>query len=117
MLRNRPVVVQEWSDQEVARRWWFFFPGRKAAAGHPEEPTAADLQMLTADEERLTERRRRLSSLSWFMRCLAEPIARQANREDGCTGWFWEGRTKCQRLLDEAAVLACRVHVETRVRA
>ena len=100
-------MSQEWPDQEVAHRWWFLFPGRKDAAGLPEEPTAADLQMLTADEERLAERRRRLSSLSWFMRCLAEPIARQANREDGCTGRFWEGRYKCQRLLDEAAVLAC----------
>ncbi len=81
-------------------------------AGQPEEPTAADLQMLTADEERVAERRRRLSSLSWFMRCLAEPIARQANREDGCTGRFWERRYKCQRLLDEAAVLACSVYVD-----
>jgi hypothetical protein len=112
VLRNRPDVVQEWSDQEVARRWWFLFPGRKDAAGQPEEPTAADLQMLTADEERLAERRRRLSSLSWFMRCLAEPIARQSNREDGCTRRFWEGRYKCQRLLDEAAVLACSVYVD-----
>ena len=68
--------------------------------------------MLAADGEQLAERRRRLSSLSWFMRCLAEPIARQANRKDGCTGRFLEGRTKCQRLLDEAAVLACSVYVD-----
>ena len=137
VLRNRPDVVHESSDQEVARRWWFVFPARKDAVRQPEEPIAADLQMLTADEERLAERRRRLSSLSWFMRCLAEPIARQANREDGCTGrrrlsslswfmrclsepiarranqenggsgWFLEGRFKCQKLLDEAAILAC----------
>ncbi len=112
VLRNRPDLVQAWSDQEVARRWWFLFPGRKDASGQPEEPTAADLQIVTADAERLGERRRRLSSLSWFMRCLAEPIARQANREDGCTGRFWEGRYKCQRLLDDAAVLAGSVYVD-----
>ena len=76
------------------------------------EPNDVELQMITGDPEKLAERRRRLSDVSWFMRCLCEPIARVANKEDECTGRFWEGRFKCQRLLDESAILACSVYVD-----
>jgi hypothetical protein len=56
--------------------------------------------------------RERLASVSEFMKYLSQPIARRANIEDKCTGKFWEGRFKCQRLLDEAAVLSAMVYVD-----
>ena len=112
VVRNRPDVVQAWSDTEVARRWWKVFPSRRGESGQPEEPSKSELQMIKADAARLAVIRDRLSSLSWFMRCLAEPIARSANQEDQCTGRFWEGRYKCQPVLDESALVACLAYVD-----
>ena len=112
VLRNRPDIVMNWSDEEIGKRWLRLFPKRRNKDGSPKRPTAAELQMITSDAKRIEELRRRLSDISWWMRCTAENIARQANREDQCTGRFWEGRFKAQLLLDEASLLACAAYVD-----
>lgn len=56
--------------------------------------------------------RTRLYDISWFMKFLNEGIARRANKEDECTGHFWESRYKSQALLDEQAVLSCLAYID-----
>jgi hypothetical protein len=92
VLRSRPDAVATWSGDDVARRWLKLFPKRRLDDGSPDEPTREDVKMITGQAERLAEVRRRLSDVSWWMRCTAENIARRANREDECSGRFWEGR-------------------------
>jgi REP element-mobilizing transposase RayT len=110
VLGTDPAGVSAWCDAEVARRWLTIFPGPGGRRGRPPEESV--IQALCRDAGRLATCRARLADVSWFMRCLNEPIARRANREDECTGRFWEGRFKCQRLEDAGALLACMVYVD-----
>jgi REP element-mobilizing transposase RayT len=106
-----PLAAATWSDEDIATRWVRIFPVRIEGAVD-EEGCQRKAAAMLGNAERLQEVRRRLADLSWFMRCLSEPIARLANAEDRCTGRFWEGRFKCQALLDDAAVLACMTYVD-----
>ena len=58
------------------------------------------------------ETRKRLNSLGWFMKCLKEPLARMANREDNCKGTFFESRFKSIAILDEEALLTTLAYVD-----
>lgn len=112
VLRNRPSLSCDASDEEIAYRWWYLFPKRRNFLNQAEEPTRADLNGILGSPARIQELRQRLSSISWFMRCLKENIAKRANVEDQCTGRFWEGRFKSTTLLDKAAILACIAYVD-----
>ena len=56
--------------------------------------------------------RERLQSLSWFMKCLKEPLSRLANRQDQTRGTFFEGRFKSVAILDEESLLATCAYID-----
>jgi REP element-mobilizing transposase RayT len=103
--------TQVWSDYDVVQRWHRLHKGTLLTQMFARGDTIGKGQRLTLDNT-ITEYRRRLHDISWLMRNLNEYIARRANKEDECTGRFWEGRFKSQALLDEAALLSCMAYVD-----
>ncbi|MEO0444208.1 MAG: transposase [Pseudomonadota bacterium] len=111
VVKIDPSKAELWSETDVVQRWQCLYKGplliQHFTAGHSlsqaERNTLSDI---------LQEYKRRLCDLSWFMKCLNEPIARQANREDGCTGHFWEARYKSQALLTKAALVSAMAYVD-----
>ena len=103
VLRAVAESVDQWDDREVIRRVRMLCPG-----------TVRNIEKWAEEEQQkaLTTWRERLTSISWFMAKLNEYIARRANKEDECSGRFWEGRFSCQALLDEGALLACMSYVD-----
>ena len=77
--------ARQWSQDEVIERWHQLFKGsiqsQQYMAGEPLPMAHHDLL-----RNQVKEWRSRLTDISWFMRILNEKIARQANKEDGCTG-------------------------------
>ena len=103
--------VMAWTDNEIVRRWHLLHKGTLLTKIFATGGTLSPGQKLTLDDT-IIEYRKRLHDISWLMRNLNEYIARQANKEDDCTGRFWEGRFKSQALLDESALLACMAYVD-----
>lgn len=106
-----PEQTQAWTDREVLERWTSLFKGpplvQRYRAGDKLDDAAV------AFVKRMIEvYRNRLADLGWFMKCLNESIARDANREDNCTGHFWESRFKSQALTTERALLSCMAYVD-----
>ena len=110
LLRIDTDQASSWTEDEVINRWSKLYTVPPLLQKYrKEECSEAEMRQAQRTIELWRER---LSSLSWFMRCLNEYIARMANQEDNCKGRFWEGRFKSQALLDEAAILTCMTYID-----
>jgi hypothetical protein len=103
-----PSRVEGWSASEVARRWLTLFP----RSIMPDESLDDAVRRVARDRGRIEQLRPRLACLRWFNRCLKEPLARMANKEDGCKGHFWEGRFRSYRVVGDAGALTCSVYID-----
>ena len=99
------------SVKDIVTRW------HQLHTGNPVAVKYLDGEVLEAHEidqlnQYVDKWREQLASISWYIRVLNEKVARMASIEDDVTGRFWEGRFKCQALLDEQALLSCMAYVD-----
>lgn len=111
VLHIHTAKARSFTNEDVIRRWKQLYKGPECAQRY------IDGKPLSKVETRLLSHlvkrwRKRLCSISWFMRSLNEHLARKANAEDDCKGRFWEGRFKSKALLDETALLSCMAYVD-----
>ena len=76
VLRNRPDLAAQLSDEQVIRRW---FRMSRRGLNLLEEMGPKKLKYWLSQRKKVAEFRRRLSSISWLMIMLKEPIARANN--------------------------------------
>jgi len=106
-----PEEIDKLSDRQVVQRWTCLFKGPILLQKWQQHQEMLDAELSVVNST-IALYRQRLTEISWFMKCLNEPIARQANKEDDCTGHFWESRYKSQALLTEKAVISAMAYVD-----
>ncbi len=111
VVRLNPDESATWYDDEVLNRWTSLFHGPLLVQRYRAGKSLNQAE-LAAVASIAAVYRARLGDLSWFMKCLNEPIARQANAEDGCTGHFWEARFHSQPLSSDKALLTAMTYVD-----
>ncbi|WP_420933965.1 transposase [Alteromonas sp. A081] len=106
--------AQTLTTEQIVLRWHTLYKGTLLTQCYASQETRKDLSEAQVEAVEISAEiwRKRLCDISWFMRSLNEYIARAANKEDDCSGHFWEGRFKSQALLDDAALAACMAYVD-----
>jgi len=103
-----PLAADSWSSEEVVDRW-LSIAGRRRCSQI--DQTECRSRML-GDPAEIGRIRQQLGSISYFMKFLKQPIARQANIEDGCAGHFFDKRFYSGALLSKTAVISAMAYVD-----
>ncbi len=111
VIKLSPEQAGTWSNNGVLARWCSLYQGPPLVQRYQQGETLGIAELRRVDQY-VDTFRDRLTELSWFMKCLNEPVARKANQEDDCTGHFWESRFKSQPLETEEALLTFMAYVD-----
>ena len=76
------------SDKQVVGRWHRLHRGSLLSQQFMRNELLSNNEWISLNET-IAIYRQRLYNISWLMASLSELIARQANKEDGCTGRFY----------------------------
>ncbi|MCF6289202.1 MAG: transposase, partial [Proteobacteria bacterium] len=103
--------TENWDEKQVLTYWSSLCKPKlicqKFLNNEPQGKAELEMVYLQTDIYR-----KRLMSISWFMKMLNEYIAKTCNLEDDVKGHFFESRFKSQALLDERALLTCMAYVD-----
>jgi hypothetical protein len=111
IVRTRPDISAQWSDEEVAWRWKLAYPSWQDGQWD-RTPSDQEIEELLADPQKIPRLRQKLASLSSLMARWKEPIARMANAELEVQGHFYEQRFGYRRIVDEENNLSCNMDAD-----
>jgi len=111
VLHINRLQAERYTLAEVIEQWHLLFNGTLYSQRYAKGKNLLKCELAVLKKQ-VNTWRKQLMDISWFMRVLNEDVARTANKEDQCTGRFWEGRFKSQALLDEAALATCMAYVD-----
>ena len=112
ILYYDPKAPENWTDLEVVDRWLSVTPPKLPDGSVDEDLLELRRNDLLASPADVAAVRKKLGSLSLFMKLLKQPIARRANLEDDVTGHFFEQRFYSSPLLCEEAVQSAMAYVD-----
>ena len=113
LIQTRPDLTEALTPREVIQRYFKLYAPEQSKNRilTPAEWTILEDEAIQ-DERLIKEYRRRLGSLSWYMKALKEQIARRANKESNTTGHFWAERFKSILLASSESVILCQTYID-----
>jgi uncharacterized protein YbgA (DUF1722 family) len=82
------LKAQGWSDKQVLALWHTVYKGTLLTQKFMRDVTLSQGELISLNET-IETYRKSLYDISWLMRNLNEYIAREANKEDNCSGRFY----------------------------